>query len=193
VSRLDLVVGPNGAGKSTFVRLVIRPLWPAAHVVNADDIAALRWPDDPAAHAYDAAEIANQTRARLIQLARPFVTETVCSHRSKLDLVRDAKHAGYYIALHVLLVPVELSVARVRARVAAGGHDVPVDKIRARYARLWPIVADAIVMSDAATVWDNSRHDGPTDVASFLDGVEVHSPRWPEWCPGALTARWPPR
>ena len=112
-----------------------------ATFVNADEIAAQRWPDDQLAHSYEAARIAAATRARLIQLGRPLIAETVFSHPSKLDLLRDAAVAGFFMALHVLMVPEDLSVARVAYRVAAGGHDVPVDKIRQRHRRLWPIVA----------------------------------------------------
>jgi len=191
VSRLDLVVGPNGAGKSTLIRLVVQAVWPAAHLVNADEIAARNWPDDPAAHAYDAAALAARTREHLIGLRQPFIAETVCSHRSKLDLVRAARASGYYVALHVVMVPLELSVARVRARVAAGGHDVPEVKIRQRHARLWPVVADAIPLSDVATCWDNSHRDGPDEVAAFFDGVPVYPPHWPKWAPAVLEERWP--
>jgi predicted ABC-type ATPase len=191
VSRLDLVVGPNGAGKSTFVRLVLAPTSPLATFVNADEIAAQRWPDDPVAHAYEAAKVAAATRTRLIELGRPLIAETVFSHPSKLDLVRDSMRAGYYVALHVLMVPEELSVARVAYRVANGGHDVPVDKIRGRYRRLWPIVADAVPLADSATFWDNSGHDGPRSVALFIDGVVVGSPNWASWAPKAMTNLWP--
>jgi predicted ABC-type ATPase len=189
VSRLDLVVGPNGAGKSTFIRLVVARVWPMATVVDADEIAARTWPDDPAAHAYEAAALAARTREQLIGEHRPFVAETVCSHPSKLELVSAAHDARYYVALHVLMVPVELSVARVRARVAAGGRDVPEAKIRERHARLWAIVADAMLLADAATCWDNTRHDGPTEVATFLDGVGAYTPRWPAWVAPVLAER----
>jgi predicted ABC-type ATPase len=188
--RLDLVVGPNGAGKSTFVRLTLAPLWPAATFVNADEIAAQRWPDDPA-HAYEAAAIAAATRTRLIELGRPLIAETVLSHPSKLELLDTAQVAGYYVALHVLMVPVELSVARVAARVRAGGHDVPKEKIRARHERLWDNVAAAITRADTATCWDNSGLDGPLAVALFTDGLSVGAPTWPGWAPPALRDRWP--
>lgn len=54
-----------------------------------------------------------------------FVTETVCSHPSKVELVADAISAGYVVHLHVMLVPVELSVRRVvgLARLDALGAD----------------------------------------------------------------------
>lgn len=191
MSRLDLVVGPNGAGKSTFVRLAVAPIWTAATFVNADAIAAQRWPEDPSSHAYEAATIAAATRSRLIELGRPLIAETVFSHPSKLDLIRTATAAGYYVALHVLMVPEDLSVARVAYRVASGGHDVPVDKIRERHRRLWPIVAAAVPMADSATFWDNAHHDGPRTVALFSEGVIVGRPEWPSWTQTALTDIWP--
>lgn len=191
MSRLDLVVGPNGAGKSTFVRLVLAPQWPAATFVNADVIAAQRWPDDPATHAYEAAAIAAETRRKLIAVGRPFIAETVCSHPSKLDLVDDATRAGFHVALHVVMIPEDLAVERVAHRVAAGGHDVPTDKIRARHQRLWGIVAAAVDRCATATFWDNSSFDGPRLVALFSDGLPVGNPDWPRWTDRALTDRWP--
>jgi predicted ABC-type ATPase len=189
--RLDLVVGPNGAGKSTFVELLLAPLRPGVTFVNADVIAAQRWPEDPAAHAYAAADVAARTRERLLELGEPFITETVFSHPSKLDLIGSATAFGYTVALHVLLVPEDLSVARVAHRVAAGGHPVPEEKIRSRYQRLWPLVADAISASTVTRVWDNSRHDGPTEVALLAEGMPIGACRWPSWTPAALSSRWP--
>lgn len=191
MSRLDLVVGPNGAGKSTFVRLVLAQSLPGSVFVNADEIAAQRWPDDPMRHAYDAAAVAERTRKQLIERGRSFLAETVFSHPSKLDLLRAAKSANYYVAFHVLMVPENLSVARVAYRAAAGGHDVPADKIRARYARLWRNVVDGVTLADAATCWDNSSIDGPRMVAIFSDGVVVGTTVWPDWTPTDLTSAWP--
>jgi predicted ABC-type ATPase len=116
----------------------------------------------------------------------------VFSHPSKLDLLRHAGAAGYYRAVHVMLVPEALAVARVAARVVAGGHTVPEEKVRQRYHRLWPLVADAIVLADTATVYDNSRRKGPSTVADFSHGFVVGKPLWPDWASEALTVRWPP-
>src|ERR1700730_5191763 len=140
MNRLDLVVGPNGAGKSTFIAFTLSPLLPGRLVVNADEIARKRWPEDPASHAYDAARVAADTRARLIELGQSLIAETVFSHPSKLDLIRTARGAGFTVVVHALLVPEDLAVERVRYRVRAGGHDVPETKIRQRYRRLWALV-----------------------------------------------------
>jgi len=191
VSRLDLVVGPNGAGKSTFVRFTLARAVPASVFVNADEIARREWPDDPVGHSYDAAARAAETWRRLIEEHRPFIAETVFSHPSKLMLIEDSRAADYYVALHVLMVPEPLAVARVQARVAAGGHDVPTEKITARYQRLWDLVADAVSIVDTAGFWDNALRHGPALVAFFEDGFIVGEPSWPDWVPAALAARWP--
>ena len=191
MNRLDLVAGPNGAGKSTFVELTLAPLLKGSAFVNADEIAKTRWPQDPSAHAYDAALIAAQTRAKLIELGRPFIAETVFSHPSKLELIDAAHTAGYTVVLHVLLVPEELAVARVAYRVQAGGHPVAQNKIRERYHRLWALVADAITRCEQATVYDNSGIKGPRIVAQMSGGFIVGSPDWPNWTPPPLQSRWP--
>jgi predicted ABC-type ATPase len=190
--RLDLVVGPNGAGKTTFAHVVLaRSLPPDAVFVNADEIAAQRWPDDPEGNSYEASRVAAQTRNALIAAHRMFVAETVFSHPSKLDLITDAHKAGYTVALHVLLVPEELTVRRVAYRVAAGGHSVPAEKVRERYRRLWTLVSEAMRVCDTATVYDNSAHSGPTTVAQLTGGAPVGAIRWPPWAPEALTKSWP--
>ena len=191
MKRLDLVIGPNGAGKSTFVALTLAPLLRGSVFVNADEIARTRWPDDAAAHSYDAARVAAATRAALIARGRSFIAETVFSHPSKLELVDSAHGAGYVVALHVLLIPEELAVQRVAYRVRAGGHQVPEIKVRERYQRLWALAATAIGRCDLATVYDNSQRSGPRIVAQFSGGQPTATPAWPDWSPAALTVRWP--
>jgi predicted ABC-type ATPase len=186
MKRLDLVVGPNGAGKSTFVELTLAPLLSGSAFVNAGEIARQRWPKDPAAHSYQAAQVAAETRAKLIELGASCIAETVFSHPSKLELIAAARAADYSIALHVLMIPEELAVERVRHRVNAGGHSVPENKIRERYQRLCGLVAAAIIRCDSATIYDDSGIEGPRIVAELNDGFLIGSPAWPPWTPDVL-------
>lgn len=188
--RLDLVVGCNGAGKSTFIELTLAPLLPGSPFVNADEIAKRRWPQDPAPHSYEAALVAAETRAKLIELGESFIAETVFSHPSKLELVDNAHAHGYTVILHCVLIPEDLAVLRVRHRVQAGGHDVPEPKIRERYQRLWDLVAIAAMRADAATFYDNSTVSGPRIVAQIAGGFVIGSPSWPKWTPAVLNSRW---
>jgi predicted ABC-type ATPase len=189
LKQLHLVIGPNGSGKTTFVNEFLALELPGYAYVNADEIAKARWPADPDAHAYEAAQVAAETRAYLIAGGRSFIAETVFSHPSKLDLLRSAQEAGYQVVLHVMLVPVELAVRRVAYRVQAGGHDVPEHKIRERYARLWPLVARAISLADRAVVYDNSRRAGPVKIADFFAGLPMGAATWPEWAPEPMVSR----
>ena len=180
---LHVIAGPNGAGKTTFYAKILGPV---THLdfVNADLIAADRWPDAQVEHAYDAAALAAEDRERRIVARESFATETVFSHESKLALLRNAEEAGYRVVLHVILVPEELAVIRVVDRVANGGHDVPEDKVRARFGRLWRHVRDAIALVGEAHVYDNTRAAEPfRRVASFMNGQVVGSPDWPSWTP----------
>jgi predicted ABC-type ATPase len=188
--QLHLAVGPNGSGKTTFVAEFLSPELPSFPFVNADEIAKARWPTEPGKHAYEAAEVAAATRAWLIDGGRSFIAETVFSHPSKLDLIRSAHQASYYVVLHVMLVPEELAVRRVAYRVRAGGHDVPEAKVRARFHRLWPLVGDAIVLADRAVVYDNSGRAGPVMVAAFFSGLPMGTLAWPAWTPERLSSRW---
>ncbi len=183
---LHLVAGPNGAGKTTFYE---RVLGPATRLpfVNADQIARERWPADPARHAYDAAKLAAARRHELILERHSFVAETVFSHASKIDLIREAKSAGYLVYLHVILIPEDLAVARVELRRELGGHDVPEEKIRSRFRRLWGLVRQALGLVDGAELLDNSRAATPfRRIARYHWGRLVATDQPPPWTPAGL-------
>lgn len=183
---LHVLAGPNGAGKSTLYDLIVGPET-ALPMVNADVIAAERWPNDPSGHAYQAAAVAAEQRDRLIGARRSFVAETVFSHGSKVELIERARTSGYLVTLHVLAIPEDLAVARVNSRVGHGGHDVPEDKIRSRHRRLWGHVAAAVTLVDSARVYDNSKAAEPfRHVASYVTGRLVSGPAWPTWVPDDL-------
>lgn len=186
MSRLDLIAGPNGAGKSTLQQRVIGPARPALPFVNADLIARDRFPGDELARAYEAAEIAARARQALIDARLDFCTETVSSHASKVELVAAANAAGYDVVLHVVMIPLHLSAHRVASRVAAGGHDVPADKLTSRYQRLWLFVVDAAPSCHRAVFWNNAIDQGPLEVASYRYGTADYPPRWPPWTPHPL-------
>lgn len=184
---LHLLAGPNGAGKSTYVARVLEPV---THLpfVNADVIAARRWPDAQAAHAYEASRAAAEERAELLASGKSFITETVFSHPSKLDLVEEAIARGYLVHLHVILLPVDVAVSRVAERVQDGGHRVPEQKIRERYARLWDLVAMARTRAHRSEFFDNSTATAPfRRVAVYEHGLLIGTPTWPVWAPAALT------
>jgi predicted ABC-type ATPase len=184
---LHVLAGPNGSGKSTFVARVLQPV---THLpfVNADEIAAERWPGEELEHAYQASRAAADLRRGMLARRESFITETVFSHHSKVALVTQAVALGYLVNLHVMLVPADLAVARVAERVRRGGHQVPEEKIRQRYARLLKHIVDARALTDRSTFYDNSRAKEPFRVvANYQRGRLVGDADWPAWTPTVLT------
>ncbi len=184
---LHVLAGPNGSGKSTFVREVLGPI---THLpfINADEIAAEHWPGKEEQHAYHASLAAAKAREQAITDRRSFITETVFSHPSKVDLIGKGLAAGYLVELHVMLVPENLAVARVGHRVALGGHTVPEEKIRQRYRRLWKLIAQARQIVHRVTFYDNTTSDKPfRAVAVYERGQLVGTPEWPTWAPPEIT------
>ena len=185
---VHLLAGPNGAGKTTLVRHVIAPV---THLpfVNADELAALHWPGSELEHGHEASQLARHVREQMLANRKSFITETVFSHPSKLQLVRDARSSGFRVTLYVVMIPEELAVARVRERVRNNGHDVPEEKVRERFRRLWPLVAEAIAIADESFVYDNTSAGKPHRlIATFLSGRISGKADWPAWTPAPLQA-----
>ena len=68
-----------------------------------------------------------------------------------------------------------------------GGHQVPEEKIRERYARLLKLIIDARALADRSTFYDNSRAKEPFRlVATFERGRLVGEASWPAWTPTVL-------
>jgi predicted ABC-type ATPase len=83
--------------------------------------------------------------------------ETVLSTKKYRRLVIKAKKLGFEIRLaYVILNSPDLNVERVRLRVAKGGHDVPEEKIRERYAKSLAQLPWFFDQADRAFVYDNS-------------------------------------
>lgn len=154
---MGILVGANGSGKSTLYDLVIGPRLPLTPFINADLIQREELGDARPEASYKAARMADERRALALSEGRSFITETVFSHPSKLELIAAAKHAGHNVILfHIGLDSAARNVARVALRVAKGGHAVPENKTRERRERGGPLIVAAAKMADHAFVYDNS-------------------------------------
>lgn len=180
--RLILLVGPNGAGKTSLYETFIAWHFPELPFVNADRLAE-HWQGEEKQYAYEAARLAAARREALLQLHRSFVTETVFSHPSKIELIKRAITLGYEVWLLVIYVDPDVAVARVAYRVAEGGHAVPEEKIRGRHARLFDLVAKALPLVNRAILFDNSApgHGHVAIVTVRKGGVQWRGARHPDW------------
>ena len=164
--------GPNGSGKTT----VARGLPTFGTYINADDIKARYNLSD-----LEAAQQAELLRNTLLNKRLDFSFETVLSTERNLLLLEKAKASGYEVhCIYVLTCDENINVARVNARREAGGHDVPIDKIRARYHRALALIPQLLNVCDKVLVYDNS--DKPTLLYRKEDGCASIYPNriWPE-------------
>lgn len=180
---LFLIAGPNGAGKSTFYDTVLKPRVQAPFI-NADIIQRDELKNPSAEAAYQAARIASARRDECLRSGHSFVTETVFSHPSKLEMLGAARKAGFRIVIfHLHLGSADLAVARVAARVEEGGHPVPENKIRERYARNQQLIHAAILIADKGAVFDaSSLNQAPRLLAkTSLGQADWVAQDLPEW------------
>lgn len=102
--------------------------------VNADVIAAGLAGFSPATSDRRAGRIALETIAEYMAARNDFAFETTLSGRRWPRFLDALDAAGYTTLLHYLWLPTaDLAVARVRFRVARGGHAVPEHDVRRRY------------------------------------------------------------
>jgi predicted ABC-type ATPase len=108
---------------------------------------------------YLAQIIADFLRKRLLEEEKKFSFETVFSHKSKLDIMKQAAQAGYKVYFYfVSTESPEINKFRVRARKEKGGHDVPAHKIESRYLRSMELLYDASQLAYQAFYFDNSEN-----------------------------------
>lgn len=178
-----MIAGPNGAGKSTLYETRIKP-GTSAPFINADHIQRDELRDPSMQASYKAAEVAEIRRREHLSQGKDFVSESTFSHPSKLELVKNAKEAGFRVVMyHVNLRSPELSVQRVALRFEEGGHNVPEDKIRERFARNPLLIREAVLRSDKAFIYDNSKlNKAPVLAIELTEGKVVRvSDQVPVW------------
>jgi predicted ABC-type ATPase len=178
------IAGPNGAGKTTFFQAHVNKA--GLRFVNADEIASEL--DIPA---YEAARIADALRRELVRQRESFVFETVFSDPAgeKLASLSEAVAAGYNVILCFIgISDAETSEQRVAMRLSQGGHDVPSEKLTARFPRTMANLREAIKALPVVLIFDNNDIAAPfRKVAEVRNGrANALSEPVPEWLQSIL-------
>lgn len=128
---LIIIAGPNGAGKTTFAREYLADDERRFEFVNADEIAGNLAVSDS-----KAGRMMLRRTDELVEAGADFVVETTLANLGYAQKIPVWRRLGYVVSLAYLrLESVEDAIARVRKRVAAGGHGIPEDTIRRRFGR----------------------------------------------------------
>lgn len=138
--------------------------------------------EKPDSTGYFAAIISDFLRREWLTAAATFTFETVMSAPDKVELLAEARQRGYRTYLYYVCTEnPTINEHRILNRRRSGGHAVPPDKIRTRYARSLEFLPRAIQHSNRAFLFDNSERTHRL-VAEFENGRLLHvvsaPPRW---------------
>ena len=186
VPRLWLIAGPNGAGKTTVVQSdLFRDLIPPVHQLNADeqtlqrlhrlgfagfrDVSAdVLFQEFSAASGSVFSEVTDG-----IKRGEAVCVETVLSTGKYQPVVEQTLALGGYFALvYVAVRSPDISLERIARRVAQGGHDVPADKVVARWHRSLEFLPWFAGRASVLWVFDNSDSDPDNPPRLIAHGIE---------------------
>ena len=156
---LCVVAGPNGSGKTTTTIQLLNNEWAADSLyINPDNIAQDTFGDWNSPEAVlKAAEEATRLRYECLDKKKDFVFETVFSSQEKMEFLKKAKEAGFFIRFfYVCTLNPSINVARITQRFLNGGHEVPISKVVSRYYKSLINAEEAISFVDRAYIYDNS-------------------------------------
>jgi predicted ABC-type ATPase len=174
-----VLAGPNGAGKSTFFHAHLAIF--GMRFINADILAR-----ELGLEARETIAAADALRADLIRQGESFITETVFSDPvgAKLGVFTAAMTQGYTVVLfYIGISGPERSEQRVAMRVSQGGHDVPLDRLIARFPRTLVNLRAAVQALSTVLVYDNDDLRSPYRlIARYEQGqLEWESKEPPGW------------
>ena len=144
-----VLAGPNGSGKSTITTFFEK----VGKYTNADDIVLTTGMDN-----MEAAILVDKMRYESIDKKEDFTFETVLSSEYKLNILRKAKEEGYFIkCVFVLTINPKINIARIKSRVASGGHNVDSTKVVDRYYKSIKNIKELLNICDIMHVYDNTE------------------------------------
>lgn len=162
-----IIAGPNGAGKTTFAQEFLPHEADCPDFINADLIARGLSPFAPEKAAIQAGKIMLDEIARRVSRWESFAFETTLAGLNYTRYIPLWRKTGYRVKLIFLSLPsADAAVARVRARVAQGGHHVAEQVIRRRFkAGFKNFRTTYSKLVDSWILYDNSG-ESPTRIAA---------------------------
>lgn len=200
--RIYVLAGVNGAGKSSIAGAAFRSH--GADYYNPDETARALMAARPGLTQARANSIAWQQGRELLERAiagrLDFALESTLGARTIPRLLAEAAAKGVAVYVwYVGLATPELHVARVRARVHRGGHDIPEQDIRRRFDQSRVNLIRLLPALTALRVYDNSAEADPAEgrtpalklVLYMLRGRVLNMqdlPQAPEWAKPIVAA-----
>jgi len=184
---LIVIAGPNGSGKTTITSKILKHEWMEDAVyVNPDQVAQERFGDWNSKEAVmQAVEYCEKQRENCLLDRKSLIFETVLSSEDKVDFIRRAREAGFFIRIFFVATShPSINAARIAQRVMEGGHDVPITKVISRYYKSILNCKRCATLADRTYIYDNSVDDADARLLfRMTDGqlFKQYTDDIPEW------------
>ena len=184
---LIVIAGPNGSGKTSVTSKILQHEWMEDSVyINPDIVAQERFGDWNSMEAIKKAVVyCEEWREKCLAERKSLIFETVLSAKDKIDSIKRAKKAGFFIRLFfVCTKSPAINASRIAQRVMKGGHDVPITKVISRYQKSILNCKYIATKVDRTYLYDNSVDDAEQQLLIRLsDGIIVkrYVEQLPEW------------
>lgn len=171
-----IIGGVNGVGKSSLTGVLRRELDNLGIIIDVDHLTTAL-----GGNPIDGGRAAIHKIDSCLQKGVCFTQETTLSGGRTERTVQAAKEAGYHIRLYYIgLDSIQESLARIRNRVAKGGHDIPTETVQRRFNHRFADVARILPYCDTAIFYDNEN--GFAEVAEYKNGeLLLKGPYRPGW------------
>lgn len=124
--------------------------------------------------------LADYLRKELLESENKFSFETVFSHKSKVDFIKEATEKGYKVYLYFVSTEhPDINVYRVKeVRVKEKGHDVDEDLIRSRYYRSMNFLQEAAQYCYQVYFFDNSKEGNEQTMFAHFKVDSENKKQW---------------
>ena len=160
----------------------VKALFRNGEITIESDMIRFRSPES--INSYSVALVAAFLQTMHILQGASFSQETVFSHPSKVDALRDARKKGFCTYLYFVATESALiNSARVASRAVLGGQSVPQEKVASRFPLSIANAAAALRFLSRAYFFDNSGETMRffaewSDEAGLVHADGAEAPRW---------------
>ncbi len=171
-----IIGGVNGVGKSSLTGVLAAKTTELGTIVDVDRITAELGGDK-----LKGGKAAIKKINHCLEIGASFTQETTLSGARTERTARRAIDSGYFIRLYYVGVnDVSESLIRIENRVRKGGHNIPAEDVRNRYAKRFEDLEKILPLCNEADFFDNEN--GFVEVAEYRNGELILKGDYrPEW------------
>jgi predicted ABC-type ATPase len=150
---MTIIGGVDGVGKSSLMGVLDDERSDLGTIIDVDKLTAQSGGDR-----IRGGKIALNVMNDCLNTGKSFTWETTLSGNMPLKTVNRARENGYTVRLYyVALDNAEKSIARIKNRVAEGGHDIPQKDVLRRFERRFSSLEKIVGLCDEVKFYDNNN------------------------------------